>query len=84
MLQKSKCSIFHNIFKYMIFKGVKRRYYVVKGLSEQTWEVLVLITLPSNKGSGEPAQTCRLTREFTAHVYKSMDVDEDSDQNLEL
>ena len=27
----SKCSIFHNIFKYMIFQSVKRRYYGVKG-----------------------------------------------------
>ena len=31
LLQKSKCSIFHNIFKYMNFKGVRRRYYGVKG-----------------------------------------------------
>ena len=30
MLQKSKCSLFHNIFKYMFFKGAKRRYYGVR------------------------------------------------------
>ena len=26
LLQKSKCCIFHNIFKYIYFKGLKRHY----------------------------------------------------------
>ena len=30
LLFQNKCSIFHNIFKYMVFKGIKRRYYGVK------------------------------------------------------
>ena len=35
LLQKSKCLIFHIIFKYMIFQGVKRRY-GVKGYDIMT------------------------------------------------
>ena len=31
LLQKSKCSIFHNIFKYMIFQRRHKAYYGVKG-----------------------------------------------------
>ena len=34
--QMSKCFIHHNIFKYMIFKGVKRCYYWVNGLDQIT------------------------------------------------
>ena len=50
LLQKSKCSIFHNIFKYMIFQ---RHYYGVKTLkhemvrvkSAQIFEVNMVINL---------------------------------------
>ena len=31
-------------------------------INESEYKILVLIALPSNKGSGEPAQMCRLTR----------------------
>ena len=31
LLQMSKCSIFHNIFKYMIFQRRQRHYYGVEG-----------------------------------------------------
>ena len=34
LLLKSKCSSFYIFFKYVIFQGVKRRYYGVKGSKE--------------------------------------------------
>ena len=31
LIQKSKCSIFYDIFKYKIFQRLQKRYYGVKG-----------------------------------------------------
>ena len=36
----------------------------------QCIEILVPSTLPSNKGSGETAKKCSLTRAFAASIYK--------------
>ena len=49
----------------------------------QLRENLILTTLPSNEGSGEPAHMHRLTRVFLSRIH-SMDVDEDSDQTPDL
>ena len=45
LLQKSKCSIFKNIFKYMIFQEVKMRYCGVK----QILMLLIMILLELSK-----------------------------------
>ena len=48
-------------------------------------EILLHIVLFSNKGSGESAHMCRLTRAFIAQIHKVwVYVYEDSDQNLDL
>ena len=39
-LKKSKCSIYHDIFKYIIFKGVKKHFYCQsKGLMKIIQEI---------------------------------------------
>ena len=46
--------------------------------------IFVLITLSSREGSDEPSHTRRLARAFASRILKSMDIDKDSDKNLDI
>ena len=47
-------------------------------------KIKILTVLVSREGSGESVTMRRLARAFAADIHKSMDVDEDSDQNIDL
>ena len=39
-------------------------------INESEYKILVLVAFPSNEGSGEHAQMCRLVRALAAHIHK--------------
>ena len=73
LLHWSKCSIFHNIFKNMIFQRHQKELLWSKGLSQLIEPDMRFGTYPmvlsSNEGSGELAQTRRVARAFLAPIH---------------
>ena len=66
LLQKSKCSIIHNIFKCMIFKDIKMGLYEVKGSKEteqarlslfMSKSYIVVITFTTKKNASKVFNT---------------------------
>ena len=52
--------------------------------NEPAHESLLLIAEPSNEDSGEPTQRQIFRRAYAAPYSQSMDLGEDSDQNLDI
>ena len=47
-------------------------------------DILLLIALANNEGSGQSVHKRRLARTFAARIHYAFNVDEDSEQNLDL
>ena len=67
LLQKSKCSIFHNIFKYMIFQSSQNALLWGKGLIDHRW----VIFIDKNAGKG----IAWWQTEQKVRVYTNLNID---------